>query len=61
MNVDRPADYKSGPLNVLATVLHVGSLIVLAEARVIDAHGTLYAHADVICDVFELSNSNYLP
>ncbi len=41
----RPVDVSSGPLRVEAGVLHVGRTSALAEARLVDAEGRLFAHA----------------
>ncbi len=41
----RPVRVDSGPLRVEGQVMHAGPRAVLAEAKVVDAEGRLYAHA----------------
>jgi len=43
----------TGPLRVEARLVHVGSRIGTAEARVVDAAGKLYAHGSTTCLVLE--------
>ena len=41
----RPVTVEAGPLRVEAGVLHASRATALAEARVVDAEGRLFAHA----------------
>jgi uncharacterized protein (TIGR00369 family) len=41
----RPVTVEAGPLRVEAGVLHRSSTTALAEARIVDAEGRLFAHA----------------
>jgi uncharacterized protein (TIGR00369 family) len=41
----RPVTVDAGPLRVEAGVLHAGRETALAEGRLVDAEGTLFAHA----------------
>jgi uncharacterized protein (TIGR00369 family) len=43
----------TGPLLCSASVVHRGSRIATAEARLVDAEGVLYAHATTTCLVLE--------
>lgn len=54
INIVRPASHKTGPLRVVATVVHSGRQMATAEARVEDANGKLYAHATTTCFVFDI-------
>ena len=41
-------------VRAIGTVVHCGRQLATAEARLVDANGTLYAHATTTCLVFEL-------
>jgi uncharacterized protein (TIGR00369 family) len=41
----RPVTLASGPLRAEGTVVHAGSRVATAEAKLFDAEGTLFAHA----------------
>ncbi len=49
INYIRPITMDVGPVRCEATVLHVGSRVGTAEARVTDAQGKLYAHGTTTC------------
>ncbi len=51
INYTRPLTRESGELRCEATVLHAGSRTATAEARLVDAHGRLCAHATTTCIV----------
>ena len=51
INYTRPLTRASGELRCEATVLHAGSRTATAEARLVDAHGRLCAHATTPCNV----------
>lgn len=51
INYTRPLTRASGELRCEATVLHAGSRTATAEARLVDAHGRLCAHATTTCIV----------
>ncbi len=51
INYTRPLTVASGELRCEATVLHAGSRTATAEARLVDAHGRLCAHATTTCIV----------
>ncbi len=48
----RPVTASTGPMTCEATVTHLGSRSALAQARLTDADGRLYAHATSSCMVF---------
>lgn len=52
INIVRPASHKTGPLRAVAKVVHVGSQMATAEARLEDERGKLYAHATATCFIF---------
>ena len=45
----RPVTLATGPLRAEGTVVHAGSRISTAEAKLLDADGKLYAHATSTC------------
>lgn len=49
VNYVRPITAATGPMRCEGTVIHAGSRTALAEARLIDAAGTLYSHATSTC------------
>lgn len=49
VNFLRPVTLESGPLRCEGTVIHAGSRVALAEARVTGLAGKLYAHATSTC------------
>jgi uncharacterized protein (TIGR00369 family) len=48
----RPVTVATGPLQCEGTVIHLGSRTALAEARLSDGQGKLYAHATSNCLIF---------
>jgi uncharacterized protein (TIGR00369 family) len=48
----RPITTATGPLTCEGTVLHGGTRSALAQARLTDAAGKLYAHATSSCMIF---------
>jgi uncharacterized protein (TIGR00369 family) len=52
VNFLRALTVASGPVRCEGQVIHVGSRIATAEARVIDEDGRLYAHATTTCMLF---------
>jgi len=50
-NLTRPITSQTGKLRAIGKVLHLGSRIATAEARLVDAAGKLYAHATSTCIV----------
>lgn len=48
----RPATVESGRLRAVGTVVQRGRRTALAEARLVDAHGKLVAHATSSCMIF---------
>ena len=49
INYMRPITAETGPLRCEATVLHVGNRVGMAEGRVVDANGKVYAHGTTTC------------
>lgn len=49
INFVRPLTVQSGRVTCEGAVIHVGGRVATAEARVLDAAGTLYAHATTTC------------
>ena len=50
-NLVRPITLNTGLLRAIGKVLHFGSRVATAEARLVDAAGKLYAHATTTCIV----------
>jgi uncharacterized protein (TIGR00369 family) len=48
----RPVSSRTGPMACTGTVIHLGGRSALAEARLTDAAGKLYAHATSSCMIF---------
>jgi len=48
----RPVSSGTGPMTCAGTVVHLGGRSALAEARLADADGKLYAHATSSCMIF---------
>jgi uncharacterized protein (TIGR00369 family) len=53
INYIRPIAAETGPLRCEAHVLHVGSRVGMAEGRIVDAQGKLYAHGSTTCVAVE--------
>jgi uncharacterized protein (TIGR00369 family) len=52
INFVRALTGTTGPVRCEATLIHRGSRVATAEARVVDAAGRLYAHATTTCMIF---------
>jgi uncharacterized protein (TIGR00369 family) len=53
INYTRPLRQEVGSIRCVAQVIHVGSRVGTADARVVDAGGKLYAHGTTTCIVVE--------
>jgi uncharacterized protein (TIGR00369 family) len=53
INYTRPLRHEVGAIRCIGTVVHVGSRVGTAEARVVDAAGKLYAHGTTTCILVE--------
>jgi len=53
VNYIRPITHQTGLLRCTGTAIHSGRRIGLAEARLEDENGKLYAHATVTCLIFQ--------
>jgi len=56
VNYLRPIMDQTGLLRCIGEVIHAGRRIGIAEARLQDAAGKLYAHATVTCLIFQPAN-----
>lgn len=54
VNLIRALTDKSGPVRAEGKVIQVGNRVGVAEGRIIDAEGKVYAHATTTCLVFPL-------
>jgi uncharacterized protein (TIGR00369 family) len=54
LNFVRPVTDRTGPMRAEGTVINVSRRIGVAEGRLIDAAGKLYAHATTTCLIFPL-------
>ena len=54
VNYVRPITAQTGTLRCVGKAIHIGRRTGMAEARLIDAAGKLYAHATVTCLIFQL-------
>jgi uncharacterized protein (TIGR00369 family) len=52
VNIVRAANFNTGPLRAIGTVIHSGRQLATAEARIVGPDGKLYAHATTTCLVF---------
>lgn len=50
----RPLTASTGPVRCEGRVIHVGSRVGTAEARITDADGKLYAHGTTTCLIFKV-------
>ncbi|WP_373888570.1 hotdog fold thioesterase [Massilia genomosp. 1] len=55
VNYLRAMNDQTGPVRAEATVVSVGGQVGVAEARITDANGKLYAFATTTCLVFDIS------
>jgi uncharacterized protein (TIGR00369 family) len=53
VNLTRPLTTQAGPLRCEGKVIHVGSRTAVAEARIVDGRGKIYAHGTTTCIVVE--------
>jgi uncharacterized protein (TIGR00369 family) len=53
INYTRPLRRETGEVRCEAKVIHVGSRVGTAEARVVDASGKVYAHGTTTCILVE--------
>lgn len=54
VNYIRPVTLASGELTAEATVVHAGRTTAIAQARLVDKAGKLYANGDSTCLIFEV-------
>ncbi|WP_050462186.1 PaaI family thioesterase [Herbaspirillum autotrophicum] len=54
VNLIRALTAKTGPVRAEGKVIQVGSQVGIAEGRIVDADGKLYAHATTTCLIFKL-------
>jgi uncharacterized protein (TIGR00369 family) len=54
VNLVRPITAETGPVRAEGTLLHRGRRTATSEARLVDANGTLLAHATCTCLLFPL-------
>jgi uncharacterized protein (TIGR00369 family) len=53
-NFIRPLTTTTGPVRAIGKVVHTGKTTAVAEGRIVDADGKLYAHGTTTCLVFPL-------
>jgi len=53
VNLTRPLTEAAGEVRCEGVAVHVGRRTATAEARIVDRHGTLYAHGSTTCIVVE--------
>ena len=53
INYTRPLRHEVGEVRCEAWVIHIGTRTAIAEARVVDADGKIYAHGTTTCIVVE--------
>lgn len=54
VNLIRALTVKTGPVRAEGKVIQVGSQVGIAEGRIVDVDGKLYAHATTTCLIFKL-------
>lgn len=54
VNMVRALTKEVGTVRAVASVIHVGRQMATAEAKLLDAHDKLYAHATTTCLIFEI-------
>jgi uncharacterized protein (TIGR00369 family) len=57
VNYVRPLLMSTGPVEAEGKIIHVGSRLATAEARVTDATGKLYAHGSTTCMIFPVAEA----
>jgi uncharacterized protein (TIGR00369 family) len=61
VNYVRPLLMSTGPITAEGKIIHVGSRLATAEARLTDATGKLYAHGSTTCMIFPVAAANPNP
>ena len=51
MNFIRPVTEATGRLSAIGSVIHIGGKVAVAESRILDADGVLYAHSTSTCAI----------
>ncbi len=54
VNLIRALTDKTGPVRAIGKVIQVGNRVGIAEGRIVDVEGKLYAHASTTCLIFPL-------
>jgi uncharacterized protein (TIGR00369 family) len=54
VNYVRALTDKTGPIRAEGRVINVGGQVGIADGRIIDAEGKLYAHATTTCLIFSI-------
>ena len=52
VNFIRPLTIHTGKVLAIGTLIHAGRSVATAEAKIVDEHGKLYAHATTTCMLF---------
>ena len=58
INYIRPITTNTGLIRSIGEVIHVGRRIATAEAKILDTHDKLYAHATTTCLAVQLNPNN---
>lgn len=53
INYLRAATHKTGPLRAYGKIVHLGRQLAMAEGKIVDVEGKLYAHAKTTCLIFD--------
>jgi uncharacterized protein (TIGR00369 family) len=56
VNYVRPLLMSTGPITAEGKIIHVGTRLATAEARLMDAAGKLYAHGSTTCMIFPVGD-----
>ena len=51
MNFIRPVTEATGRISAIGRVIHIGGKVAVAESRILDANGVLYAHSTSTCAI----------
>ena len=51
MNFIRPVTEATGRISAIGSVIHIGGKVAVAESRILDADGVLYAHSTSTCAI----------
>jgi uncharacterized protein (TIGR00369 family) len=57
VNYVRPLQLTTGTVEAQGKVIHVGSRLATAEARITDSNGKLYAHGSTTCMIFPVAET----